>query len=229
MKELERIILKRTNQVFKQTIQENYRKELTLLNTYFYWAEFIYKRFPLQREMMQLLNEATFDLISSLFATFSGFYRQGMIALRSSLELTAFYVYYFDHPVEFSYFFRETGHRSSLVSELINKGNFLVKKYCLLFIDEKRLKKELHIEVQKAYKELSIYVHGRLGKLQTLTSFPISFDNNELSKFMREWKRIIGLGNTILTVRFLNKMNNMKKDRKDVICSIVKDLEILEV
>lgn len=230
MKDLKKIILERTNQVFKQTISgENYTQELTLLNTYFYWTDFIDRKFPLQGRVTQLLNEATLDLISSFFNTFSGFYRQGMVSLRSSLELTALYVYYFDHPVEFSYFLSEVGYKGPLISELINKGDFLVKKYCLLFIDEKKLKKELHTEVEKAYKGLSLYVHGRLRKLQTLISLPISFNKSAFSKFMKEWEKVIGLGNTILAVRFFNEINDMDKEKKDLIRSIIKNLDILEV
>lgn len=230
MEDLKKIILERTNQVFEQTIRgKNYIQELTLINTYFYWTEFIDRMFPQQDKVTQLLNEATLDLISSFFNTFSGLYRQGMVSLRSSLELTALYVYYFDHPVEFSYFLSEAGYKGPLITNLINKGNFLVRKYCSLFIDEKKLKKELHTEVEKAYKELSLYVHGRLKKLQTLISLPISFNKSELSKFMKEWKRIIGLGNTILAVRFLDEMNTMDKDKKKLIWSVVKNLDILEV
>ncbi len=230
MEDLKKIILERTNQVFEETISvENYTKELTLLNTYFYWAEFIDEKFPLQSKMTQLLNEATLDLTSSFFNTFSGFYRQGMISLRSSLELTGLYVYYFDHPVEFKYFISEFGYKGPLISELINNHHFLVKKYCLLFIDKNKLKKELHTKVQNEYKKLSLYVHGRLRKLQTVISLPINFNKSELSKFMREWEMVIGLGNTILAVRFYSEMNNMTDEQKAKICSAVRKLGILEV
>jgi hypothetical protein len=230
MEDLKKIILEQTNQVFEQTISgENYTQELTLLNTYFYWAEFIDEKFPSQSEVTQLLNEATLDIISSLFNTFSGFYRQGMISLRSSLELTGLYVYYFDHPVEFKYFISESGYKGPLISELINKHHFLLKKYCLLFIDENKLKKELHTEVQNEYKKLSLYVHGRLRKLQTVISLPIDFNKSELSKFMKEWELVIGLGNTILAVRFYSEINNMSDEQKTKICSAVRKGGILEV
>ncbi|MCK4321348.1 hypothetical protein KAX08_02380 [candidate division WOR-3 bacterium] len=186
-------------------------------------------KFLLHRNVTQLLYEATLDLISSFFNAFSGFYRQGMISLRSSLELTALYIYYFDHPVEFNYFLSEAGYKGPLISELINKHHLFVKKYCILFIDENKLKKELHTEVEKAYKGLSLYVHGRLGKLQTLISLPIRFNKSEISKFIKEWKKIIGLGNTILAVRFFDEMDNIDKEKKDLIYDIIKNLGILEV
>lgn len=230
MEDLKKIILGKTNQVFEQTISgENYTQELTLLNTYFYWTEFISKKFSLKSEAMQLLNEATLDLVSSLFNTFSGFYRQGVVSLRSSLELTALYVYYFDHPIEFRYFISEAGYKGPLISELINNHYFLVKKYCLLFIDENKLKKELHTEVQNEYKKLSLYVHGRLKRLQTIISLPINFDKNELSNFMKEWENVIGLGNSILAVRFYTEMSNMSDEQKAKIYSAVRKLDILEV
>lgn len=230
MEDLKKIMIDRTNQVFEQTTRlKNYTQKIVLLNTYFYWTKFVDKKFPSEGEVRGLLDEATLDLITSLFNTFSGFYRQGMVSLRSSLELTALYVYYFDHPIEFKYFLTERGYRGPTLSELINKGDFLVKKYCSLFINEDKLKKELHTEVENTYKELSKYVHGRLGRLQTLTSFPINFNKEELSNFMKEWEKLIGIGNTILAVRFLNKMNEMDKEEKDAICFIIKKLDILEV
>jgi hypothetical protein len=230
MEALKKIMIDRTNQVFEQTIRlKNYTQEIVLLNTYFYWTKFVDKKFPSEGEVRELLDEATLDLITSLFNTFSGFYRQGMVSLRSSLELTALYVYYFDHPIEFKYFLTERGYRGPMLSELINKGDFLVKKYCSLFINEDKLKKELHTEVENTYKELSKYVHGRLGRLQTLTSFPINFNKKELSNFMKEWEKLIGIGNTILAVRFSNEMNEMDKEEKDAVCSTIKKLDILEV
>lgn len=230
MEDLKHIILDRTNQVFEQTVsQKDYTQELALLNTYFYWMNLLDTKFPSQNEVMQLLNEATLDLISAIFNTFSGFYRQGMVSLRSSLELIALYVYYFDHPIEFKYFLTERGYRGPMLSELINKGNFLVKKYCSLFINKDKLKKELHTEVENTYKELSKYVHGRLGRLQTLTSFPINFNKKELSNFMKEWGKLIGIGNTILAVRFSNEMNQMDREEKDAVCSTIKKVDILEV
>jgi len=228
---LKKVILKKTNQTFEQTLKNLNPKDqqaLTSLNTYFYWKDFLNKTFPLDNKVIILLDEATFDLVSSLFNSFSGFYRQGMISLRSSLELTELYVYYFDHPVEFKYFLHDRKKRP-LPSELINKENFLTKKYCLLFVDKNKLKKELHTEIEKTYKELSFYVHGRLGKLQTLNTFPVNFNKRAFSNFLKEWQRIIFLGNTILAVRFYKKINIMDKTKRDRICSEIKKLNILEV
>ena len=231
MEDLKKVILEKTNQIFEQTLKRReYTQKLIWLNTYFSWIEFLDKKPHLENEVINLLYEATFDLVSSLFNSFSGFYRQGMISLRSSLELTGLYVYYFDHPIEFAYFIiREGGTKGPLLSELINEGDFLVKKYCSLFIGKEKLKKELHTEVKNTYKELSLYVHGRLGKLQTLIAFPISFNKNEMSKFIEEWEKVIGLGNTILGVRFWSEMNEMEKEKREQICSIIKNLNILEV
>lgn len=232
--DLEKVILKNTNDVFGQTLENLNPKGLqvlTSLNTYFDWMDFINKTFPSDNSdnnVIILLNEATFDLVSSLFNSFSGFYRQGMVSLRSSLELTALYVYYFDHPVEFQFFLHERK-KAPLPSELINKGDFLVKKYCELFIDINKLKKGLHTEVENTYKNLSFYVHGRLGKLQTLTTFPIVFDKKLFRIFLKEWQKVIALGNTILLVRFYNEKDKMDKAKRDRIYSQVKQLNILEV
>ncbi|MEW6410208.1 MAG: hypothetical protein AB1488_08905, partial [Nitrospirota bacterium] len=92
-----------------------------------------------------------------------------------------------------------------------------------------KLKKELHTEVENTYKELSKYVHGRLGKMQTLIAFPVNYDKSAFSEFMEEWEKVIGLGNTILAVRFFNELNEIDKEKKEVICSIIKKLDILEV
>lgn len=230
MEVLENIILTKTNEVFKKTVgQKNCKQQLTLLNTYFYWSEFIDTIFTSKKQVMQLLNESTLDIISSLFNTFSGFYRQGMISLRSSLELTVLFVYYFDHPVEFNYFLNESGYKGPLISSLINNEGFLTKRYCGIFIDSGKLKEELHSKVTETYKELSKYVHGRLGKLQSLTNMPINFNYGEFSKFMDKWKSTIGLGNTILAIRFWKEMDKMDKEKKDVIYSIIKELGVLEV
>lgn len=230
MENLKKVMLEKTNQIFEQTLKRGeYTQKLTWLNTYFSWIEFMDKKRHSQDGVINLLYEATFDLVSSLFNSFSGFYRQGMISLRSSLELTGLYVYYFDHPIEFAYFTKEGGTKGPLLSELINEGDFLVKKYCSLFIDKEKLKKELHTEVKNTYKKLSLYVHGRLGKLQTLIAFPISFNENQMSKFIEEWEKVIGLGNTVLGVRFWNKINEMEKEKREQIRSIIKNLNILEV
>jgi len=151
-----------------------------------------------------------------------------MISLRSSLELTELYLYYFDHPVEFQYFLKNRK-KGSLPSELINKGNFLVKKYCLLFIDKNKLKKEVHTEIEKTYKDLSFYVHGKLGRLQTLTTFPVKFNESEFSNFMKKWERVVGLSNSILAVRFYSEINKMDKEKKMQIHSVLKKIRILEV
>lgn len=228
--DLRNIILDKTNQIFKDTLeQKDYTLELTSLNTYFYWLEFLGENFSSKCEVIKLINEATFDLVSSLFNSLSGFYRQGMIALRSSLELTGLYVYYFDHPIEFKYFFSEGGWKGPLLSQLIDKGEFLVKKYYSLFVDEEKLRGELHTEVRNTYKKLSLYVHGRLGKLQTFDAFPIVFSESEFVEFMKEWEKVIDLGNTILAVRFYKEINEINTKEREKICSVVKKLGILEV
>ena len=231
IEDLKKVMLEKTTQIFVQTLKNLDQKDkqsLTSLNSYFYWIDFLNKAFPANKEVMILLNEAAFDLVSSLFNSFSGFYRQGMISLRSSLELTELYLYYFDHPVEFQYFLKNRK-KGSLPSELINKGNFLVKKYCLLFIDKNKLKKEVHTEIEKTYKDLSFYVHGKLGRLQTLTTFPVKFNESEFSNFMKKWERVVGLSNSILAVRFYSEINKMDKEKKMQIHSVLKKIRILEV
>lgn len=227
---LREVILKKTNVIFDETLKElkHYPQGLMSLNTYFYWVDFLEQHFS-ANEVMNLLNEATFDLISSLFVSFTGFYRQGMISLRSSLELTCLFVYYFDHPIEYRYFLKERGIKGPLLSELINKGNFLVKKYCSIFVNENKLKKELHTEIQNKYKILSKYVHGRLKKLQTLIAFPVDFDKTNFLEFMKNWEEVIALGNTVLAVRFANDIDSMEENIRDNIFSIIKKTNILEV
>jgi hypothetical protein len=230
MKEMKQLILDKTNQVFEQTLNEKENSQnLLLLNTYFSWMDFIEGQFASKDDEMQLLVEATLDLVNSLFNTFSGFYRGGMISLRSALELTGLYVYYFDHHIEYKYFANESKYKGPLLSELINSDKFLMNMYCSLFIDVQRLKGSLHEEVLDTYRTLSQYVHGRLGKLQSIKSLPINFSKSDFSKFTEQWQKVIGLGNTILAIRFSKEVDKMDKDKKDVIYGIIQKLGFLEV
>jgi len=229
MKEFKDIILTKINQIFEKTLSESskYESQLLLLNTYFSWSDFLSSKFP-TNEALNLIQEATFDLISSQFNAFSGFYRQGMICLRSALELTGLCVYYFDHSIECKYFHNEGGYKGPLLSELIDKDGFLAKKYYSLFIDEYKIKRELHTEVVSTYRDLSKYVHGRLGKLQTIINVPLNYDSRAFDEFIKKWITIIGLGNTIMKVRFYNDMNTMDTDKKVYINALVKDVGIIE-
>jgi len=78
IEDLKKVMLEKTTQIFVQTLKNLDQKDqqaLTSLNSYFYWIDFLNKAFPANKEVMILLNEATFDLVSSLFNSFSGFYR----------------------------------------------------------------------------------------------------------------------------------------------------------
>lgn len=230
IEKLKEVILNKTNEVFLKTLQQKeLPQKLLFLNTYAGWIDLISKEYPDKDDVINLWQEAYLDLISSFFNASNGFYRQSIISLRSVLELTSLGVYYFDHPIEFNYFKKEGDYKAPMLSQLIDNEGFLAKKYCLLFIDESKMKKELHTEIRQVYKKLSHYVHGRLNKLQTITQLSISFNEKELSNFLTFWETIIKLVNTIIFIRFSKDISKMDEDIKITVYELIKNTGIVEI
>ncbi|WP_217581554.1 hypothetical protein [Lysinibacillus sp. GbtcB16] len=166
-------------------------------------------------EVGQLWNEITSDILASVNSATSGFYRQGILTLRSVLELGCMSFFYLDHKVEFHLFKEHDAKADKYVSKLIREYNFYKTDYISSFytnIEEVQTKRDSISEyLDKTYKDLSDVVHGRYKTLKKQDILKIEYSISDFNNFKKFLTSVVSILATMYVLKFENKNSELIK------------------
>ncbi len=166
----------------------------------------------IEPEMLHLWNEIVSDSISCVYSVTSGFYRQGLITLRSILELSCMSFYYLDHKVEYFHFKEYDAKANKYVSHLVNNENFYKTIYIKSFNRniEKIQKKQDSVsdELKSLYGTLSDIVHGKYKTLIKREKLEICYQKQNFIKSNKLIEAVVG----IIAVLFYLKYEHLSSD-----------------
>lgn len=162
-----------------------------------------------------LWNEICIDLLSVINAGLSGFYRNGIIGLRSVLELGCNSFYYLDHQVEYYLFENSNKKADKYVSALIKEFDFFRTNYVKAFkanIDVIQTEEDsISNYLKKLYATLSDVVHGRYNKLAKIDDFHITYDINQYKQFEGLYIKTVNILCIMAMLRLDAEIDNMDK------------------
>ena len=160
----------------------------------------------------KIWNDIISDLLSSISSACSGFYRSGIVNLRSILELGCNTFFYLDHKIEYYLFEHENAKADKYVSTLIRDFNFFTSKY----INSFNLAIQYHETtvdsvsnyLKQIYSQLSDVVHGRYNSLLKVNNIQVEYEIRSFKTYEELLSKTIG----ILCVMFILRFNNDKID-----------------
>lgn len=177
-------------------------------------------------EAISVLNEAQNDLLNSLIFSCQGFYRNAYICLRSSLELTLSFIFYYDH--NFDYILWKSDLLDMTWTRLtdIDKGVFNKYFYQLIFKRSVNLDSIIN-NIKEIYHQCSQSVHGKYDYMQTTISPCIKYDDLSICNFLDLFDKTIEIIKVVLYLRFKEIIEkNLDYDDVKALDVIIKRLEV---
>ena len=181
-------------------------------------------------DTLSVLEEAQNDLLNSVLFACQGFYRNAHICLRSALELTLSFVYYYDHYYDFVLWKADCLDMTWSKLTSTECGVFNSKFYGILLNDSvKNLDFEMLIsETQKIYHLSSQSVHGKYEYMQTKLSHDNKYNKDTFNVYYELFKSVINLVKSILYIRFYKEIHtNLDNDDIRNLNIIIKKYEVL--
>lgn len=175
-----------------------------------------------------VLKEVVYDLLSSVYISTNGMYRNAYSSLRSAIELGIGFVYFTDHNYDFCKWKLNKFDLSWFLLNSESQG-VLNKSYLTLFYPQ--IKYEPYIEkVNKLYRECSEFTHGKFNYMQTIENSKITFDRSKFTKWAKIYVEVIQLLIILLRVRFKNELALFEQeDTIDFMNDIFKNLNHKEL
>ncbi|MCK9859044.1 hypothetical protein [Paenibacillus sp. ATY16] len=163
-------------------------------------------------EQNVVLKEVCYDMLSSLYISAQGMYRNAYICLRSALELGLSFIYFVDRNYE--YLLWKVNDYDMRWSTLKDENTgVLSKKYLSLFLGEYDVQ-ELVESVKAAYRMCSEYVHGKFQYMHTMEGEKILYQHEKFVTWSSMFLEVAKIMNTLLVIRFQNVANNFSEDKK---------------
>lgn len=159
-----------------------------------------------------ILKEVCYDLLSSVYISAQGMYRNAYICLRSALELGLSFIYFVDRNYE--YLLWKKNDYDMKWATLNNAENgILNKKYFGLFLERTNLDDFINL-VHEVYRECSEYVHGKYNYLHTISNEKILYDNSKIDIWSKMFIKIVEIINVFLCIRFNKIAKDLPEDKK---------------
>lgn len=161
---------------------EDFAKAHIDLNALDNWTQFLEVNQKI--EAVDVLQEATWDLFSSIYSAANGLYRTAFISLRSALELGISFLYFYDHNYDFLLWKQDKYDvRWANLNDPtgVEKKDAIVSNYYIEFfcpqLGEKA--KSLSAKIVSLYRRNSQYVHGKYSYMHTVNVEQISFNQRQ--------------------------------------------------
>ena len=142
----------------------------------------------------ELWDEVVCDVSGAIHSTICGFYRPGIIALRSLLELSCMFFYFYNHEVEYYLYKNEDAKADKYVSVLVRDYDFFKTKYIKSFFPNiTSIESEsdaISKELVNLYKDLSDIVHGRYKTLVSKDLTKIEYSIEDYVNFEKFFTRV---------------------------------------
>ncbi len=164
------------------------------------------------KEIGILWNEIINDIIASIYMALSGFYRPGIVILRSVLEIGCNSIFYYDHKIEYNMFQQQNAKADKYVNTLVNEYSFFTTKYIAVFYSNIEVLQTCEDSVsnylKKIYSNLSDNVHGRYETLtKTNEELAIVYDKG----FFKRYEKLLFSTLSILAVLYILRFNDTSK------------------
>ena len=181
-----------------------------------------------ESDTLSVLDEAQNDLFNSIIFACQGFYRNAHICLRSSLELTFNFIYYYDH--HYDYVLWKKDYIDTKWSELMapETWNLNSKFYSIVLDrDTTTINFDKYIaRIKSLYHSSSQFVHGKYEYMQTKLSHDNKYDSHLFKSYFDQFNGITELLKAILYLRFMNEIN-IDPDETKELDKILKKFEVL--
>ncbi|SCM92589.1 Putative uncharacterized protein [Bacillus mycoides] len=174
-----------------------------------------------------LLKEVCYDLLSSLYISAQGMYRNAYICLRSALELGLSFIYFVDRNYEYMLWQKNDYDMKWATLKDAEKG-LLNKRYFKLFLDNPNLE-ELIVKVQDVYRECSEYVHGKYAYLHTISNQKILYESEKIDSWSNMFIQIVEVINVFLCIRFKDTAREFPEDKKITLKEILIKFKLGEI
>lgn len=163
-------------------------------------------------EQNVVLKEVCYDMLSSLYISAQGMYRNAYICLRSALELGLSFIYFVDRNYE--YLLWKVNDYDMKWSTLKDENTgVLSKKYLSLFLGDYD-PQELVENVKDAYRMCSEYVHGKFQYMHTMEGEKILYQHDKFDTWSSMFLQVSKLMNIMLVIRFQSIANSFSEDKK---------------
>ncbi|WP_028594643.1 hypothetical protein [Paenibacillus assamensis] len=192
------------------------------LNLLDFWSESL-----VDTPTQVILKEIGYDLLSSIYISTNGMYRNAYISLRSAIELGIGFFYFTDHNYDFLEWKRNNFDLTWSRLKDFDKG-VLSKKYLSLFNDKFNF--ELYIElVSNIYRECSEYVHGKYDYMHSTDSHRILFSKEKFNEWSNMFLQIVEVIIVLLSVRFNEKLGDLDGFQLETSNDIFRKLGFMEL
>jgi len=165
-----------------------------------------------KNDSIKVLEEAIWDMFSSVYFSASGLYRSSFMALRSALELGLGYIYFHDN--NYNYLLWRSNKFDLSWSNIREDNGVISKQYILFFCanlgDEKATK--LCDETKEAYRICSEYVHGKYAFMHTVDVKQVEYSPEELENYYNVFERIAKIIVLMLILRFRFNIASFDED-----------------
>ncbi|MFM9276675.1 hypothetical protein [Paenibacillus jiagnxiensis] len=158
-------------------------------------------------EAVDVLQEATWDLFSSIYSAANGLYRTAFMSIRSALELGISFLYFYDHNYNFLLWKKDMFDVkwANLNDPTGNdKRDAIISPYYLqFFCPELDDKKQLFCDnIVSLYRKTSQYVHGKYNYMHTVDGTQITFNSNKYDEWRFTFNEVVKALVLLLIIRF---------------------------
>jgi hypothetical protein len=139
----------------------------------------------------KVLEEAIWDMFSSIYFSASGLYRSSFMSLRSALELGLAYIYFCDN--NYNYLLWKDNKFDLSWSNIKDESKGIVSKpYILFFCESLGEDKANKIcdETNEIYRICSEYVHGKYAFMHTVDVKRVEYSPEELKNYSEIFTRV---------------------------------------
>ena len=157
-------------------------------------------------EAISVLNEAIWDMFSSIYLAASGLYRTSFMALRSALELGLAFLYFHDHNYDYLLWKKNLFDLQWIKLSDPNEGivtTFYLRFFCEGLGEDKA--KAICKDTKDLYRICSEYVHGKFIYMHTINTNEIQFSEENLN----EWHKLFHDLSRILIILILLRFNSV--------------------
>ncbi|HWO95415.1 MAG TPA: hypothetical protein VNM45_03545 [Bacillus sp. (in: firmicutes)] len=175
------------------------------LNVLDNWVQYLKQNKEI--EAVDVLQEATWDLFSSIYSTANGLYRTAFMSIRSALELGISFLYFYDHNYDFLLWKKDMYDvKWATLNDPTGKEkkDAVISQYYMHFFCPE-LKEKASIlcdKVVQLYRRSSQYVHGKYNYMHTVNGTEITFNQVKYDEWKQMFDEVISILITLLVIRF---------------------------
>lgn len=215
--------MNKSSEALSQNIQQCSLENTDLFSEMLLYLDIldIWSRNTQEHPCNAVLKEVCYDMLSSIYISSHGMYRNAYISLRSALELGLSFIYFVDNNYE--YLLWKNNDYDMKWATLKDENNGVVsKRYLSLFFSNLDVS-DLLEATQNTYRECSEYVHGKYEYMHTINEEKIFYNKQKFEQWAEMFLRVVKILNSFLAIRFNEKTKYFNEDKKITLLEIVNE------